>query len=629
MRLKLMLNGHAPFWPTAFLAFALLSCTLPAAAEEAGTKAQCKHAISLVGTPKMPADFKNFDWVNPDAPKGGTLKLSEEGTFDSLNAFTIKGTAAEGLGNIYDSLFAASPDEPSTEYGLVAECLSHPDDFSSVTFKLRETARFQDGKPIRPEDVIFSLEAVKAANPQAALYYQNVVKGEKTGEHDVTFTFDMKGNRELPVITSQISIVPEHYWKGQTAAGEPRDVAKSSLEVPLGSGPYKIKSFETGRNIVYERDPNYWAKDLPVAKGQYNFDIIRYEYFRDRVPSFEAFKSGSIDVWVENRASAWATQYDFDAVKKGLIKKELLPHGRVAGMQGFAMNLRRKQFQDPRVRQAFSLALDFEEMNKKLFYGAYTRLPSYFANSELASRGLPEGKELEILNEVKSEVPPEVFTTEWKNPVNTTPADFYKRLGEAVKLLQAAGWTLNGGVLSNSAGEKLTVEFLLVQPDFERVVLPYIEALKKIGINATARLVDSSQYERRFKSFDFDIVIHSIGQSHSPGNEQRYFFGSASADREGGANVIGIKNTAIDKLIDRVIAAKDRDELVAATRALDRVLLWNFYIVPNWYQPADRIASWDIFGRPEKLPSQSPVRHVQTWWYDAAKAKAAEAGRSK
>lgn len=613
MRLKSLISGSAALWLSA-----LAVSPVAAYAQEAASKGACMPAVSLLGAPKMSPDFKFFDWVNPDAPKGGTIRQSDEGTFDNLNEITIQGSSAAGLGLLTDSLFVTSPDEPSTEYGLLAECLSHPDDFSSVTFKLRPEAKFHDRSPVRPEDVIFSLGALKTANPQSALYYKNVTKAEKTGEHEVTFTFDMKGNRELPLIVSQLTILPEHYWTGKGANGEPRDISKSTLEIPLGSGPYKIKSFEAGRNIVYQRDPNYWAKDLPVSKGQWNFDEIRFEYFRDRVASFEAFKSGLIDTWTENRASSWATQYDFDAVKSGRVKKELLPHGRVASMQGFALNTRRKQFQDPRVRQAISYALDFEEMNRKLFYGSYKRLDSFFANSELASKGLPEGKELEILNEVKADVPPEVFTTEWTPPVYKSPSELYKKLGEAVKLLAAAGWNLQGGKLVNAAGQTLDMEFLLVQPDFERVVLAYIENLKKIGINASARMVDSSQYERRFKTFDFDAVIASVPQSHSPGNEQRYFFGSDSADREGSNNVAGIKNPAIDKIIDRIVAAKDRDELVAATRALDRVLLWNFYFVPNWYAPADRIAYWNKFGRPEKLPSQSPGNALRTWWSDAS-----------
>lgn len=608
---------------TGFLLFALTN--LASAADAPA----CRHALSLVGTPKMAADFKHFDWVNPDAPKGGTLKVAEIGSFDNFNPFTIEGSAADGLGNLFEGLFVSSPDEPSTAYGLIAECVSFADDYSSAKFKLRPEAKFHDGKPVRPEDVVFSLEALKSSSPQTSLYYKNVTKAEKTGDHEVTFTFDVKGNRELPLIVSELNVLPEHYWTGKDANGAARDIKKSSLEVPLGSGPYKIKSFEPGRSLIYVRDANYWGKDLPVNKGQWNFDEVRHEYYRDTVPAFEAFKSGLADVWVESSSSRWAAQYDFDAVKKGLIKKELLPHSRVAGMQSFTFNLRRKQFADARVRQALGLALDFEELNKKIFAGAYTRLGSYFDNSELRAKGLPQGRELEILNEVKTEVPPEVFTTEFKVPVNNTTDDLRNHLRDAVNLLKTAGWTLKGGSLTNAAGETLNAEFLLVQPDFERVVLPYIENLKKIGVNATLRTVDSSQYERRAKTFDYDIVVGSVGQSHSPGNEQRFFFGSGAADRQGSRNTGGIKNPAIDKIIEKIIMAKDREDLVAATHALDRVLLWNHYVVPQWYLPADRIAVWDIFGRPDKMPSQDPKRYEQTWWIDAAKAAATNAVRAK
>jgi microcin C transport system substrate-binding protein len=607
----------------------LILVALPTVSARAADAATCRHAVSLVDAPKMPANFKHFDWVNPDAPKGGTLKIAEIGSFDNFNPFTIEGSAADGLGGIFDSLFTASPDEPSTAYGLIAECVRYPDDFSSATFKLRPEAKFQDGKPVRAEDVVFSLEALKSSNPQTSLYYKNVVKAEKTGDHEVTFTFDVKGNRELPLIVSELNVLPEHYWKSSDANGKPRDITKSTLEPPLGSGPYKVKSFEAGRTLIYARDPNYWAKDLPVNKGQWNFDEVKRDYYRDRVPAFEAFKSGMADVWVESSSNAWATQYEFPAVKAGHIKKEMLAHKRVAGMQSFTFNLRRKAFADARVRQALALVLDFEELNKKIFAGAYTRLNSYFDNSELRARGLPEGRELEILSEVKSEIPPDVFTTEFKVPVNAGPDDLRNHMRAAVKLLQDAGWTLKGGALTNAAGETLNAEFLLVQPDFERVVLPYIENLKKIGVNATLRTVDSSQYERRAKSFDFDIVVNSVGQSHSPGNEQRFFFGSSAADRQGSRNVGGIKNPAVDKLIEKIILSKDRADLVAATHALDRVLLWNFYVVPQWYLPADRIAVWDQFGRPAKLPSQFPVRHEQTWWIDKAKADAVAAARAK
>lgn len=611
----------------------IVGLTVPVAhAEEAQTKTAAdpvrRHAVSLLGEPRLPADYQHFEWVNPDAPKGGALRLSAIGTFDSLNPFTVRGQPASGLGNVFDTLLFSSPDEPSAEYGLIAAWISYPDDFSSVTFGLRPEARFHDGKPITPDDVIFSMEKMKASDPRMAFYYKNVVKAEKTGEHEVTFTFDTKGNRELPLIVGQLSVVPKHYWEGKDEKGEPRDLAKTTLEPPLGSGPYKIKSVDAGRRIVYERVPDWWAKDLPVARGLYNFDEISYIYFKDRTPAFEAFKSGTIDFWAESTASAWATQYEFPAVRSGQVKKEALAHKRVAPMQAFAFNIRRKPFDDIRVRKAFALAFNFEALNRSIFYGQYVRAQSFFGNSELAATGLPEGRELEILNEVRADLPPEVFTTPWKSPVNETDADFRTNMREATRLLDEAGFKVERGQRRNAAGEELKAEILLVQPEFERVVLPYVENLKKLGINATVRIVDSSQYKRREDSRDFDIIVDGFGQSHSPGNEQRDFWGSEAADREGSRNTIGIKNAAIDKLVDKVVFAKDRTDLVAATRALDRALLWNFYVVPQWHYPYDRVATWDIFGRPEVLPSQNPA-YVSAWWIDSAKLTALRAARGR
>ncbi len=607
-------------WALALGGFLAATAFGLAGPQKAYAQAKRVHALSLVGEPKLGADFKHFDWVNPDAPKGGRIRQWSMGGFDSLNSFSVRGEAAAGLGLLYDSLMMNSPDEPSTEYGQIAAWVSHPDDFSSATFGLRPEARWHDGKPITADDVIFSLEALKKAHPRYAFYYKNVVKAEKTGENEVTFFFDMKGNRELPVIVGQLSILPKHYWTANGADGQPRDITRSSLEVPLGSGAYKIKSVDTGRGIIYERVKDYWAKDLPVSRGQWNLDEISYTYFRDVTPAFEAFKAGQIDIWQESSANRWATQYAFDAAKNGLVKKEALKNGRVAGMQSFAINTRRAQFKDARVRHAFDLAFDFDMLNKSFFYDQYIRSNSFFANSELASRGLPEGREREILETVKDQIPAEVFTTEFKNPAGG--AEHRNNLRDAVRLMQEAGWKLQGGKLVNAAGETLKAEFLLVQPDFERIVLPYIENLKKIGVDATVRVVDSSQYKRRIDEFDYDIIVDSFGQSHSPGNEQRDYWGSDAAKRPGSQNSVGIESPAIDKLIDRIIAATDRDDLVAATRALDRVLLWSHFVVPQWYYPFDRVASWDIFGRPEKLPSQSPASVLQTWWIDPAKEQA-------
>jgi microcin C transport system substrate-binding protein len=586
------------------------------------------HALSLVGKPKYPPDFKHFKWANPDAPKGGAVRLHALGTFDSLNQFPVKGNTADLLGLIYDSLMAGSPDEPSTEYGLIAEAVSYPDDYSSVTFRLRPQARFHDGEPVKPEDVIFSFETITKVSPNWAFYYKNVKSVEKTGANEVTFRFDIKGNRELPQIVGQLTVLPKHYWTGNDADGKPRDLSKTTLEPPLGSGPYRIKEIRAGRSITYKRVDDYWARDLPVVRGQWNFDEIRVEYFRDTTVAFEAFKAGQLDYFQETSSKNWATGYKFKARENGLVKKEAIPLKRAAPMQAFVLNLRHKKFADPRVREAFNLAFDFEWSNKNLFYGQYTRVSSYFENSELASKGLPEGREKEILEALKKEfpddVPDEALTKAYKNPVNADRNDFRRNLRRATRLLKQAGWDIKGGALTNErTGEKMEVEFLIISPAFERIILPYIQNLKRLGIAATVRLVDSSQYRARLDRFDFDIVTASFPQSESPGNEQRDFWGSAAAKQEGSRNLIGIQSPAIDKLIDMIIFAKSRAELVAVTHALDRVLLWHHFVVPQWFSPDARIAYWIKFGRPETLPSQSPS-FLQVWWFDPEAARKLE-----
>jgi microcin C transport system substrate-binding protein len=586
------------------------------------------HALSLVGEPRQPAGFAHFDWVDPKAPKGGSVRLSARGTFDTFNPFNIKGNKAAGLGLVYDALMTRSPDESSTEYCLVCEWVSYPADYSSVTFKLRPEARFSDGKPVTVEDVIFSLEALKKAHPQYALYYKNVVTGERTGEHEVTFRFDVKGNRELPHIVGELPVLPRHVWTGKNAEGAARDLAVTSLEAPLGVGPYRLKSFEVGRNIVFERIPGWWAENLPVARGMWNFNEIRFEYFREQIAAFEAFKAGQIDYFTETSAKQWATAYDFEAVRRGHVKKEAIDMQGRQQMQAFAMNIRRKQFLDPRVRRAIILAFDFEWANKNLFFDQYKRVTNYFGEPGLASSGVPTGKELEILEGVRGKVPPEVFTTPYVLPVNAAPNDARRHLALAAKLLAESGWVAKGGVLTNAAGETLSVEFLLDQPAFERVVQPYRAQLERLGIKATIRMVDSAQAQRREDEFDFDIIIDTFGQSASPGNEQREYWGSAAAAIKGSRNKIGIAEPAVDALIDRIIFAKDRAELEAATRALDRVLLWGHYVVPQWYVAADRVAYWDRFARPGKLPSRS-VAFLQTWWHDGAKAKALAEARGR
>jgi microcin C transport system substrate-binding protein len=605
--------------PRLLLPFALVClAALPASAQE---EPHHHHAVSLIGTPKYPPDFKHFDYVNPDAPKGGLVRMAEIGSFDSLNPILYKGESAAGLGLIYETLMQDSLEESSTSYGLIAEWASYPVDYSSVTFKLREDARWHNGTPITPEDVVYSLEVNKAANPRMALYYKNVSRAEVTGPNQVTFTFDVKGNRELPMIMGQLTILPKLYWTGKDANGNQRDPLKTTLEPPLGSGPYRIKQMTPARTISYERVPDYWGKDLPVNRGQWNFDEIRFDYYRDETVAFESFKASNLDYHQETSAKNWATAYDFAAVREEWVKRQEVPIKSAQPMQCFVFNLRHPQFADRRVRQAFNLAFDFEWANKNLFYEQYARVGSYFQGSELAAPSeLPQGRELEILNEVKDQVPPEVFTAVHTNPVNNSPEDLRANLRKAVQLLKDAGYEVKNGVLTNTqTGQPLTVEFLLVSPLFERIVQPYIDNLDRLGIKAKLRMVDSAQYTRRVDGFDYDIIVGNFPQSDSPGNEQRDFWGSEAAGREGSRNLIGIKDPAIDKLVDHVIFAKNREELVAASRALDRVLLWNAFVVPQWFAPKVRIAYWNRYGQPETLPGLTPG-FMQVWWFDKEKA---------
>lgn len=576
-----------------------------------------RHALSLIGEPKYPAGFAHFDYVNPDAPKGGLVRMADIGSFDSLNPVLYKGEAAGGLGLVYENLMADSLEESSTSYGLIAEWASYPPDYSSVTFKLRDEARWHDGEPITPEDVIYSLEVNKAANPRMGLYYKNVTRAEATAANEVTFYFDVKNNRELPMIMGQLTILPKHYWTGTDASGNQRDPMKTTLEAPLGSGAYRIKEVKPGRAISYERVKNYWGNDLPVNKGQWNHDEIRFEYYRDETVAFESFKAGNLDYWQETSAKNWATAYDFSAVRNGFIRRQEVTVKRAQPMQCFVLNLRRSQFEDRRVRQAFNLAFDFEWANKNLFYGQYARVGSYFQGSELAAPAAPpEGRELEILSEVKDGVPQEVFTEVHRNPVNDNPDAMRGNLRKAVQLLKEAGWEVKNGVLTNvKTGQPMRVEFLLNSSLFERIVQPYLRNLERLGIKGAIRMVDSAQYTRRLNIFDYDIVVGNFAQSESPGNEQRDFWGSDAADREGSMNLIGVKSAAIDRLVDHVIFAKDRSMLVAATRALDRVLQWNELVVPQWYSPNVRIAYWNRYGQPKVLPALTPG-FLQVWWFD-------------
>lgn len=622
-RLDLASRG-LPALSAALLAFGLLAG--PVAAQEGaapvaaqGAAGEWRHGLSLLGTPKYPADFKHFDYVNPDAPKAGLLRLSVDGTFDSLNDIIPRGTPASGLQLIYDTLMSPAYDEVATEYGLLAESVRYPADFSTVTYRLRPEAKWHDGQPVTAEDVVWSFEQLTKNNPRQAYYYSHVKKAEVTGEREVTFTFDQAGNRELPQIVGQIRVMPKHWWTAKDASGKPRDISQGTLEVPLGSGPYKVKQVVPGRSISFERVPDYWGRDLPVNIGTNNFNEQRYEYFRDNVVELEAFKGDQYDFRVETSAKDWATAYDFPAVKQGKVILEEFPDRASGSMQAFIPNLRRTKFQDQRVRRALNYALDFDGMNRTLFFGQYKRTSSYFQNTELASSGLPTGLELEILNSVKDKVPPSVFTTPYANPPDGGDDVRRANLREAAKLLREAGYQVKGGKLVDPQGQPFTIEILLASPAFERVALFYKPTLERLGITVNIRQVDVSQYINRIRARDFDMIVTGWGQSLSPGNEQRDFWGSAAADREGSSNYAGIKDPGIDALIERVIYAKDRAELVAATHALDRVLLAHDYVVPTWNYPNTRTARWNRFGRPDKLPEYS-FGFPDIWWWDAQKA---------
>jgi microcin C transport system substrate-binding protein len=591
----------------------------PALAQER----QWQHGLSLFGELKYPEGFKHFDYVNPKAPKGGTVRMIAFGTFDNFNEVVsgLRGSIAMGAGMLSDTLMASSLDEVSTDYGLIAEAVSHPADFASATFRLRAEARHHDGKPITVEDVIFSMEAFKKHSPMMAAYYRHVVKVEKTGDREVTFVFDGPGNREMPVILGQLNVLPKHWWEGTDSNGKKRDVGATTLEPPLGNGAYRIKEFVAGRTVVYERVKDYWGKDLPVNIGRDNFDEMRFEYFRDATVAIEAFKADVVDWRTENSAKNWATAYDFPAVKDKRVLLEEFPIRSRGIMQAFTFNTRREKFKDARLRRAFNFAYDFEEMNKQIFFGQYKRINSYFDGTELASSGLPQDQELEILEKVRGKVPAEVFTTPYTNPVGGSPENVRANLREATRLLKEAGYEIRNQKLVNAkTGEALSVEILTEDPSAERFILFYKPSIERLGITVAVRTVDDPQYENRLRNWDFDMIVASWPESLSPGNEQRDFWGSPAADTPGSRNYIGIKNPAVDALIERIIFAKDRAELIAATRALDRVLLWNHYVVPQFTIDKSRSARWDRFARPDPLPQYGSAAFPTIWWWDAEKA---------
>ncbi len=568
------------------------------------------HGFAMHGDVKYGPDFEHFDYVRPDAPKGGKVTLAALGSFDSFNPYITKGNPASGLGFIYDSLMSASSDEAFSQYGRLAESLIVPEDRSWVEYTLREEARWHDGEPVTPDDVVWTFNTlIEKGQPFWVFYYRDVKKVEKTGARTVRFSFNTESrNRELPLIVGQMQILPKHYW-------ETRDFSKTTLEPPLGSGPYKIKSFEPGRTIIYERVPDYWGADIPVSKGVYNFDVIQYDYYRDGNVAIEAFIAGRYDYRAENSSKAWATAYDTPAFKAGVLKKEEIRHNRPSGMQGFVYNLRRAKFQAPAVREALAYAFNFEWSNKALFYGQYKRSRSFFENSEMAAAGLPGDEELKLLNPVKAHLPPEVFTAEYQPPTGDESGKIRKNLRKASKLLRDAGWVIKDGKRVNAkTGESLDFEVLLVSPLFERVVLPFKENLKVLGVDVTVRTIDPAQYRQRVRTFDYDMVVGGWPQSTSPGNEQRDFWTSDAKKREGSRNLAGIDNPGVDALVESLIAAPDRKSLVVASRALDRALQWGHYVIPHFHAGYDRIAYWDKFGRPAVTPQQG--NQFAAWWIE-------------
>ena len=593
----------------------------PAQAQSANEPAWL-HALSLFGDIKYPAGFKRFDYVNPDAPKGGVVRELEIGTFDNFNIVVagLKGSIAAGVGLIFQSLTSQALDEVSTAYGLLAESVSHPEDRSYVIYRLRAEARWDDGKQVIPDDVIFSFDAFKKNSPMYSAYYRHITKCEQVGEREVKFSFDGPGNRELPLITGELIVLPKHWWEGTDSQGRKRDITATTLEIPVGSGPYRIKEFVAGRSLVLERVTDYWGKDLPHGIGHNNFDQLRYEFFRDDTVAREAFKADALDWILERSAKEWSTAYDFPAVRENRVIKEKFPIRSSGRMQGFAFNLRRPLFTDVRLRRAFNYAYDFEEMNRQLSTGEYARDNSYFEGTELASSGLPEGQELQILDSLRDKVPPEIFTTPYQNPVNGNPENVRNNLREASRLLKEAGFEVRDRKLVDPKGQPVSVEILCRDPGDERIALFYKPGLERLGVAANVRTVDDVQYQNRLRNFDFDMTTTLWGQSLSPGNEQRDFFGSQVADRPGSRNLPGIKNPAVDALIDRIIFAKDRAELVASCRAMDRVLLWNFYVVPQFTYGFQRYARWDRFSHPEPLPQYGISGFPTLWWWDADKA---------
>jgi len=586
-----------------------------------------RTSSALVGESKYGETFKQYDYVNPNAPKGGTLNSVAPGTYDSFNPYIVRGTPAAGLspflgGLLYDTLMDRSVDEGSVSHALVADAYKYPPDFSSATYRLDPRAKWQDGKPITVDDVIWSFQFLKTNSPYYVRYFENVKEAVALNDREVEFRFDQKGNRELPKILGDLVLLPKHWWEGTDAKGKKRDINQPTLEPPLGSGPYKIESFKPGAEIVWSRVKDYWAANLPPKIGRENFDTRRYTYILDTNAQWQAFTKGGLeDINAEPSARDWMTKYKFPALDAGDVIRKEFKATSGANFQGFVMNMRRPLFADRKVRQALTLAYDFETLNRTMSFGLNKRVNSYFIGSELASSGLPKGKELEILTPFKDQLPPELFTQEFKLPVYTTPQDERTYLREAIKLFGEAGWHVKNGKMTNDkTGQPFELEFLGSSDALETAVNNYANALRKIGIAARLRVVDTAQYVNRLNNYDYDMILSTLAQSDSPGNEQREFWTTKAADTPGLRNYAGIKNPVIDQLVERVVFATDREDLIAATNALDRVLLWNYYNVPQLTRDVSFYAYWNKFGIPDKQPNYNGP-DIDSWWIDVEKEK--------
>jgi microcin C transport system substrate-binding protein len=590
-----------------------LGAALMEAASAGAADPAPQPSFSLHGTPKYGPNFDHFDYTDPSAPKGGDVVMSAIGTFDSLNPFILKGTPSAAVALTIDTLMTEALDEPTTSYGLIAETLEVPEDRSWVIYNINPKARFSDGSAVTAEDVAWTFTTlVKEGAPSYRTYYAGVAKVEVLSPARVKFTVKPGDNREIPSILGQMPVLSKAYYTSHV-------FDQTSFDPPLGSGPYKVVKVDAGKSITLQRNPNYWAKDLPVSRGRFNFETIRYDYYRDPTIAVQALKGGAFDWRLENSAKNWATEYDnLPAFQQGQLVKETLKAARLTPMQGFTFNVRKPQFADRRVREALGYAFDFEWSNRTLFYGLYTRSRSYFENTELEAKGLPSPAELKILEPLRGKIPDEVFTKEYQPPKTDGSGNLRASLGAALKLLAEAGWTVKDNRLVDKNGTPMEFEVLLDDPAFERITLPFVENLKRLGVTARVRTIDPAQYQHRVDDFDFDMIVNLFPATLSPGNEQSEAWGSASADAKGSSNVVGVKDPAIDALVSQVIAAPDWDSLVARSRALDRVLQWNFFVVPHFNLKEYWAVYWNMFGHPKVNPKYSVA--FDSWWVDKDKA---------